>query len=187
MGDCGCWKGMTTTNRYESLLSLCVVCVCVVSWNWFWLFVFKVQSGLVWFGLWLHKNCFISFNAMLNVGGAITSTNGMRSHSFNAAQLIVHTSVSAPTVKFHFCKGNWFWTHIWFSKCMLLFLGINRTREIAKKSILQSQISKANELNSIPSNGKSRIENAFIERNTLWSFDFPFNKKKWPNQVYWMY
>lgn len=70
------WQRQTDMN-------LCVLCVvlrklkliltiCIQSSKWFW------------FGLWLHKNCFISFNLMLNGGGAITSTNEMRSHSFNA-------------------------------------------------------------------------------------------------------
>lgn len=98
---------------------------------------------------------------MLNVGGAITSTNEMR--SFNAAQLIVHTSVSAPNRQISFLQRKL----ILNAYLVLEVSAIPRHQpnegERAEKSILQSQISKANELNSIPSNGKSRIENAFIE------------------------
>lgn len=97
---------------------------------------------------------------MLNVGGAITSTtNEMRSHSFNAhkcecAKSQIRMLQATEEIDFERIFGS-------VSVCYYSSASTERGREWerANKSILQSQISNANELNSIHSNGESRIEN----------------------------
>lgn len=66
MWDCVCGLSERGWQRHRDM-NLCYFCVlCVVSWNWFWLFAFKVQNIFwFWFGLWLHKNGFIIFNAFV--------------------------------------------------------------------------------------------------------------------------
>lgn len=99
-------------------------------------------------------------------------------HIAYSIQLIAYTSVSAPNVKFGFCRGNWFWTHIWLCKCVWYSSESSERGRELKNRFYNHRSQKL--MNWIPFNrmvnGKWRIKNTFIERNTFQSFDFPFYK-----------